>query len=302
MAADDWLAILYLLRPTRGQGRGDHGDGHWRGPLRAGCRNALALVSLAGKPDIPVACGRETPLRGSHAFPHEWRDGIDQLFGIAHSRRVRRTRNAHGRRAPHEDDRGRPGNVTLLTLGPLTNVAEALQQSPDLANSVKAVFIMGGAVDVGGNVGVSGVGIDNQVAEWNIYCDPLAANVVLDSGAPVTLVPLDATNAAPVTRAFQQRLGADMTTPAAQFASQVLTQLTPAIEGGGYFFWDPLAAAILVDESLTTFETRGLSVETAEGPESGRIIAAPAGKQIRFAKSANLASLEQLFLDTLNGR
>ena len=302
MAADDWLAILHLLGRPEVKVAAITVTGTGEAHCGPGVRNALALVSLAGQPDIPVACGRETPLQGSHTFPSEWRDGVDHLFGIGiPDGSVQPTTTTAVELLTRTIDAD-PGNVTLLTLGPLTNVAEAMQQSPSLAGSVKAVFIMGGAVDVGGNVGVSGVGIDNQVAEWNIYCDPLAAKVVLDSGAPVTLVPLDATNEAPVTRAFQQQLGANTTTPSAQFASQVLAQLTPAIEGGGYFFWDPLAAAILVDESLTTFGTRELSVETAEGPESGRIVAAPDGKEIRFAESANLASLEQLFLDTLNGR
>ena len=194
------------------------------------------------------------------------------------------------------------GTVTLLALGPLTNVAEMLDRSPDLAEKIGATFIMGGAVDVDGNVGVSGVGIDNQVAEWNIYVDPVAAKAVLDAGIRVTLVPLDATNHAPATGAFAARLRDDATTPGAKFANDVLTQLSGAIASGSYYFWDPFAAAVLVDESLTSFETRGLSVEVRDGPESGGIINAPDGQQIRFATSADVARFEQLFIDTLNGR
>jgi purine nucleosidase len=118
----------------------------------------------------------------------------------------------------------------------------------------------------------------------------------------VTLVPLDATNHAPATPAFADRLAADATTPSATFANDVLRARRPSIDAGQDFFWDPFAAAVLIDESLTTFETRGLSVEAAEGPESGRIVDAPEGKPIRFATSADLARFEQLFLDTLNGR
>jgi pyrimidine-specific ribonucleoside hydrolase len=80
---------------------------------------------------------------------------------------------------------------------------------------------MGGAVKVPGNLQVPGVQIDNRVAEWNIYVDPHAAAVVFESGAPITLVPLDATNDAPLTMAFYKRLEADHTTPEADFVYQV---------------------------------------------------------------------------------
>ena len=118
----------------------------------------------------------------------------------------------------------------------------------------------------------------------------------------MTLVPLDATNDAPVTPAFQQRLAGDATTPEARFVSQVLAQQTGAIAAGYNSFWDPFAAAVLVDEGLTTLETRNLSVETTAGPDEGRIIAAPDGQPVRFATSADAGRFEQHFLDTLNGR
>jgi inosine-uridine nucleoside N-ribohydrolase len=302
MAADDWLAMLYLLGRPEVEVAAVTVTGAGEAHCDPGVRNALALVALAGKPDIPVACGRETPLEGDHAFPAEWRDRDDDLYGISIPDGTAAASSSSAVELLTTTVAGSPGQVTLLALGPLTNVAEALRQSPELARAIPMTFAMGGAVDVGGNVGVSGVGIENQFAEWNVYCDPLAAKEVLDSGLPVTLVPLDATNQAPATPAFADRLAADASTPSATFANDVLRARRPSIDAGQDFFWDPFAAAVLIDESLTTFETRGLSVEAAEGPESGRIVDAPEGKPIRFATSADLARFEQLFLDTLNGR
>jgi pyrimidine-specific ribonucleoside hydrolase len=161
---------------------------------------------------------------------------------------------------------------------------------------------MGGAVAVDGNVGVSGVGIDNRFAEWNVYVDPVAAKSVLDAGVRVTLVPLDATNHAPATQAFAERLAGDAATPQARFTVEVLDRLRDSIASGTYYFWDPFAAAVLVDESLTSFETRGLTVTTDDGPESGRIVDAPDGQPTRFATSADVARFETAFIDTLNGR
>ena len=302
MAADDWLAILYLLgRPevdvvavtVTGTGEAHCGPG---------VRNALALVALAGQPDIPVACGRETPLAGTRTFPDEWRTRVDSLFGIGIPDGSAVPASLSAVELLERTLRDAPDKVTLLALGPLTNVAEMIEKSPDLADKIEATFIMGGAVNVDGNVGESGVGIDNQVAEWNIYVDPLAAKAVLDAGIRVTLVPLDATNHAPLTSAFTARLKDDATTDSAKFASNVLTEMSDAIGSGFYYFWDPFAAAVLVDESLTSFETRGLSVEVKEGSESGGVIEAPDGQETRFATSVDLARFEQLFIDTLNAR
>ena len=124
---------------------------------------------------------------------------------------------------------------------------------------------MGGALEVLGNVGFSGAGIENQVAEWNIYIDPLAAQRVFASGAPITLVPLDATNDAPVNLDFYRNLEANHSTPEAEFVYRILTDQLDFIASGGYSFWDPLAAALLVDESLAVYQ-RGDS----EGVHSGR--------------------------------
>jgi pyrimidine-specific ribonucleoside hydrolase len=190
--------------------------------------------------------------------------------------------------------------VTLLTFGPLTNVAEALQENPSLAGNIDMIYIMGGAVKVHGNVGASGVGIDSKAAEWNIYVDPVAANLVLQSGAPVTLVPLDATNHAPVTAKFYKRLANNHTTPEATFAFDVLTQLKELNDWRGYYFWDSLTAAILTDESLASFQNQNLCVVETDGPESSRTKAGEGCPEMRVALSADAGRFEQIFLEVLN--
>ena len=109
------------------------------------------------------------------------------------------------------------------------------------------VYIMGGAFDVPGNIALSKVGIDNTVAEWNIFIDPHAAAVVLKSGIPVTFVPLDATNQAPITEDFYNRLGKERSTRAAEFVYRLLTRQFDFIRAGLYWFWDPLTAVISTD-------------------------------------------------------
>ncbi len=300
MAPDDWMAILYLLQRPDVTVKAITVTGAGEVHCAPGTRHALGLVALAGDDEVPVACGRETPLQGDHAFPASWREGADNLLGLTLPASQDAASNHTAVELLTSIIRSSPDKVTLLTLGPLTNVAEALQDTPALVDNLEMIYIMGGAVDVPGNVGSSGVGIDNHVAEWNIYVDPRAANIVLDSGAPITLVPLDATNHAPLTPAFYNRIKDAHTSPEATFVFDLLTKNYGFVESGGYYFWDPLSAATLTDESLVTFQTIGLSVVEGEGLESGRTQPTDNGAKVRVAVSADGARFEQVFLDTLN--
>jgi len=88
--------------------------------------------------------------------------------------------------------------VVLFSIGPLTNVAQAMQQHPGIVDRIERIVIIGGAENVPGNITPSGFKrVENHTAEWNIYCDPYAAAVVIASGTPTTLVPLDVTNTVP---------------------------------------------------------------------------------------------------------
>ncbi len=302
MAQDDWVAILYLLQRQDVAVKAITVTGAGVAHCGPGVQHALGLAALAGQPGIPVACGRETPLQGEHVFPAEWRQNVDGMSGLSLPENPNPpapqaavelilTTVAEAAQAP-----------TVLALGPLTNLAEAFQADPGLADRVAMIYIMGGAVDAAGNVGVSGVGIDNPYAEWNFYIDPTAASVVVQSGAPLTLVPLDATNHVPVTGAFYDRLRLARHTPEAQFVFDLFTQQAYIVESGTYSFWDPLAAAILIDEDLATFETRGLAVVVEEGPESGRLVPDEGGPRVRYAVSADAARFEPHLLETLNAQ
>ncbi|MFL5801578.1 MAG: nucleoside hydrolase [Roseiflexaceae bacterium] len=193
MAADDWMAILYLLQRPDVTVRAITVTGAGETHCASGIRHALGLAALSGYHKILVACGRETPLQGNHAFPDGWREGVDSLLGLSLPEGQDTASNLTAVELLTSVIQSSPAKVTLLTLGPLTNVAEALQNTPSLVDNIESIYIMGGAVNVPGNVGTSGVGITNNTAEWNIYVDPYATNIVLQSSAPIALVPLDAT-------------------------------------------------------------------------------------------------------------
>jgi pyrimidine-specific ribonucleoside hydrolase len=264
-----------------------------------GVENALGLVAVSGHEEIPVSCGKETPLAGDHVFPAEWRQGADDTYGVD----LPAGGAVSELSAPDliiDIVQNSVEPITIVAVGPLTNIAEAIQKDPEIGTKIEEIYIMGGAVNVEGNVGNSGVGIQNEYAEWNIYIDPVAANIVFDSGIPIVLVPLDATKDVPITRNFYRALGNNRDTPQANLVYEMLTANLGFVDSGGFQFWDTLTSAIFTDESIATFEEFQLSVVEAEGPESGYTKPDPSGPTIRVATSADRGTFEAIFLTVLN--
>lgn len=301
MAGDDWMAILYLLRRPDVNVVAVTVTGAGEAHCAPGLRNALDLVMLAGRPQIPVACGRESPLAGNHAFPVEWRKAVDNLYGLSLPQNPGQPSTDSAPQLISRLLRESDQKIHILALGPLTNIAEAFQADAALNDHLEMLTIMGGAVNAPGNVGPT-LNIENQHAEWNIYADPHAARVVFETATPITLVPLDATRHVPVTMDFYSRIADDRTTPAAEFVYRTLTQRRDSIQQGYYYFWDPLAAVLATDASLAQFQDLPLVVIEEEGPDSGRTIENEDGPTIRVATWADAARFEELFLAVLNSR
>src|SRR5712691_10651797 len=172
--------------------------------------NALTLLELAGRTDIPVARGCDRPLIRqpfNAAFVH----GDNGLGGLQLPEPSIQPLEEHAIDVIIEKVMAAPGEITLVAIGPLTNIALALRREPRIVQQVREVVIMGGALRVPGN--------DTPAAEFNIYADPDAAHIVLHAGWPIRLVSLDVTtltllqrqqvntlaqNGSPITRCIQQ--------------------------------------------------------------------------------------------------
>jgi inosine-uridine nucleoside N-ribohydrolase len=267
----------------------------------AGVTNARGLTALAGRPEIPVACGHEEPLEGEHVYPNFMRNGADDLGKLGLPDNPEKSTDTDGSTLL-ADTIDANKDIILLTLGPLTNVADVFQSQPELIDNIKMIYIMGGAVGVDGNTNIPGVKDGNSAAEFNIFIDPAAANIVFASDAPITLIPLDATNAVPLNNDFMTTLQNDQAASPAIFTYRMLDHNRLFVASGGYYFWDPLAAGILTDESLATIEETVISVITVDGDENGRTIESDDGYPMGVATSADGDAFQTLFLDILNGR
>src|SRR2546426_10720650 len=148
-------------------------------------RNALTLLELAGRTDIPVARGCDRPLSRQPVFA-EYVHGQNGLGGVELPEPQLQPVGQHAVDLIIERVMAAPREITLVPIGPLTNIALALRKEPRIAEHVREVVIMGGALRVPGNV--------TPEAEFNIYADPHAAHIVFHAGWPIRLVSLDVTN------------------------------------------------------------------------------------------------------------
>ncbi len=297
VAPDDLVALAFLVASPRVDIKAITVSGTGEAHCGPGVDVVLRLLERLEAPEIDVACGRETPIAGDHAFPDEWRASVDGGSGLALPATSRQPVAGDAVRLIAETADAVDG-LRVLTLGPLTNLAEALTGQPQIAERIESVYAMGGALFVPGNVAFGGPA-DNEVAEWNVYVDPTALQAVIDSGLTVRLISLDGTNQVPLTEAFAKRVQQEATGPGAL----VLTELFaghPWMTDGTYFLWDPLAAAMAADYPLGSFSPARVDVEEAEGPEAGFTRPVEGAPNVEYLSAADRAAAEDTLLEMLN--
>lgn len=167
-------------------------------PLPLTTRNARAVLELAGRPDIPVYAGCDGPLDGTLTTAEQVH-GATGLDGIPLPDPTMPVQDQNAVDFLVQALRTNPADtITLVAIGPLTNLAAAFRQAPDIAGRVRQIVLMGGASVALGKV--------TPAAEFNIFVDPLAAAEVLGAGCDVVMAPLDVTHRAFVDRAWLEQL------------------------------------------------------------------------------------------------
>ncbi|NPV49095.1 MAG: nucleoside hydrolase [Armatimonadetes bacterium] len=229
---------------------------------------AARMLARVGRGGIPVAAGRLTPVEGTNAFPDAWRGDTDRFWGVDLPSTAPEPSRLPAARLIVETIRRSPQPVIIVATGPLTNVAEALRLSPSIARKIRLVEVMGGAVWTEGNVGREWPAIDNQVAEWNIWVDPMAAQEVLASGVPARFMPLDVTNKVvfyPDDATAWRATG----TPEGELAADLLDYLHRQISPTGCSVWDALAAVDIGDPRACWARDVHIEIVTEPGPRQG---------------------------------
>ena len=219
-----------------------------------GLENALKLTSLANRCDLPVAAGAQHPLNQKLITAQFWHG----KNGLANVELPTPKCKADARFGPDliiELVHKYPHEITLIPVGPLTNIALAVSKDPSIVPLVKDIVIMGGSIS-GGNV--------DGAAEANIYGDPEAASIVFNAGWIVTMVGSDVGERTIMTRRYLTDLQSSHG-PESDFVAKMAEFYLARAEKSGYAgaaMYDPLAVGTVIDPTLVTLKDMHVDVET----------------------------------------
>jgi purine nucleosidase len=219
-----------------------------------GLENALKIVSLAGRCDVTVAEGAQHPLNQKLITAQFWH-GKNGLADVELPASKCKADSRFGPDLIIEMVHKYPHEITLIPVGPLTNIALAVSKDPSIAFLVKDIVIMGGSI-TGGNV--------DGAAEANIYNDPEAAQIVFNAGWMVTMVGSDVGERTLITRKYLAELQSSHG-PQNDFIAKIAQFYLTRSEKSGYSgaaMYDPLAVGIALDPTLGTLKEMHVDVET----------------------------------------
>ena len=260
-------------------------------------QKVLSFVRPKNKPLI--AKGADRPLKGEPVYAYSFHG----KSGLGNAKIEQRGREQWYQLFSGRADelipklaRQHPNDLTLIAVGPLTNVALALQKDLEGMKKLKEVVIMGGAVRVKGNV--------TPYAEFNIFVDPLAAQVVFESGLPITLVPLDVTHQVCLTPKVMEERVKPLNNLFSQFvveATQYNSKTQRFLENTEVFhLHDPLAVGVAINRDLVGMERLSLHVETENGEYCGQTKEVKGHPKTNVCLSVNSRSFLELFLSRVS--
>ena len=252
-------------------------------PLARSTRNALALLQAAGRPDIPVARGATRPLRGRYTYAPQFHGpgGLSSRLPDPITEPV----SQGAVQFLHEQLTSQPSEAVLVALGPLTNLARLLREHPADLEHAKNIVVMGGAVNTPGNV--------TPNAEFNFYSDPVAAEIVLSSRLPITLVDLAACRQVGISR--EQALGLRSDHQLGRLFLDLLRGWFQRDSSRQRFeFYDPLALAIALDPVIATVVKVDLDVVLEENEFRGETLETGGPGEITLPQNVNAARFFRL--------
>ncbi|HSL46116.1 MAG TPA: nucleoside hydrolase [Anaerolineales bacterium] len=263
---DDALAILFALASPELAVEG-LSIVHGNCSLEQATRNALAVLELANASHVPVAVGCKLPLVQPSLLAPETHGATGLGYANLPEPRAMPI-GQHGVDFLIEKILASPGKITLVAIGPLTNIALAIRQEPRIVHALKELIVMGGAIRSEGNT--------TALAEFNTYVDPHAAQIVYHAGIPTTLVPLDVTYQCILTPDDVNRL-LKTESPITQFvadATRFYMEFHDEYQKiNGCVINDPLALALTFAPELCAYQELPVDVDLSGGISMGKTVA-----------------------------
>lgn len=212
--------------------------------------NARFLVDLLGL-DCSIYSGAEKPLVRNQILANVHGKG-----GLAGAK-ITKTELLNGRAVDKiiEIVRSNPKEISLLVIGPQTNIAQAFQKDPELPGLIKQIVMMGGAIEVNGN--------KSRVAEFNIFCDPQAAEIVFNSHVPKVIIPLDVCNTIPLfLEDFEKLKGSNLYESVMPIMKNYIRAIRQFEDHQGALVYDALAAYYFLHPETFTLADMDVRIET----------------------------------------
>jgi inosine-uridine nucleoside N-ribohydrolase len=294
LGVDDLVAIAWLVNAPGVEVSAILISGTGLAECPAAVDDARALLAALGAEGPEIGCGATTPLQGGGPFPAERRAAAAGLHGLGLPPAANAgtpSRTAEEILGELLDEAFDP--VTILSMAPMTNLGGVLRD-PDRAVKVATVAASIGALAGPGDVTPTGATAPGA-AEQNAHADPQAAENVLESGAPLTIVPLEVTRSAPLSQALVDGLLAGGETPAASLVA-ALAAAQPQLLGVGATLPDAVVAVSLVDPELLETRERFLRVEL-QGDEGGALRETEEGFPAQVAVSIDRPAFESALLE-----
>ena len=263
---DDSLAILLALASPELSLEGISVV-HGNCSLEQATRNGLSVLELARATHIPLAKGCELPLVQPSLLAPETHGNTGLGYAKLPEPRIKPT-SQHGTDFLIEQILSSPGEITLVAVGPLTNVALAIRKEPRIVGALKELVIMGGAIRYEGNT--------TALAEFNTFVDPHAAHIVYHAGIPTTLVPLDVTYQCVLLASDVERL-LKIESPIPSFikaTTDFYMEYHDSYQGiKGCVINDPLALALTFAPELCDYQELPVDVDISGGVSTGKTFA-----------------------------
>ena len=255
-------------------------------------RNAGRLLAFAGREDIPVYQGAAAPLSRVGPEPLNLH-GEDGIGGVALPDPTHLPESPHAVEWLADFMMEQPADtVDVLALGPLTNLARLVLEQPEAARRIGRIIAMGGAIHEHGNVGPR--------SEFNLWADPEAAAVVVASGLPVVLIPLDVTRRVRATREFVETLAASEKPMATMVASLIESYFEAATNRESRPLHDPCVMLYALAPALFRIEELRLSVDTGGSDAAGALTIDPEGSPVQVALGVDGPGALHLLARSLN--
>lgn len=300
MDVDDLLALYLLAKTDKANLVGVTIGGFEQYNVQGSSDNVETVLCLAKRQDIPVSTLLSANFCSKRVIPKDIVDLSKNFSKYNLSKCQSKALKISGPQLVEKILATSSSKVTLLCLGPMNNIAHVLSEDPIASKKIERIVMLGGSLHATENIAVPFIERWKENSEFDFFIDPCAANIVLTSGIPITLVPLDLTNFIPLTPLVLQQYAPPSDTPGAKFVMQVLHDAILEEQQTTFSpFWDMIAIMCVTHPSMIRTNKVPLKIVTEEGPSFGNIVEDSSGTLVDVCSYIDAEKFYTTFFDMI---